>query len=220
MTPAGRRALSRRELLARAGLLGAVTALTPLPQLAQRYGLMPAAAAAAPDDVTLDTLRGLVAYVVPGDDIYSHAQRQASGRPGGVAAGAAEGLQATLDVTGAGIADAAAAVLNATADAVQPGGGTGRFASAFAALTFERKDRVFAMLGHSSDDTVRSLAGTLPALTAFLAYSEFAVLDPQTRRPRSRPVGWGLTGYTGVADIRNEFRGYLDGRRRALGNDA
>src|SRR5207253_297213 len=91
--------LSRREALARAGLLGAAAALAPLPRVAERLGLLPAASAAA-GDVAVDTLRGLVAYVVPGDDVYSRAQGQASRRPGGIAAGAAEGLRATLDVSG------------------------------------------------------------------------------------------------------------------------
>lgn len=212
--------LSRREALARAGLLGAAMALAPLPRVAERYGLLRPAAAAPLEDVGVDTLRGLAAYVVPGDDVYSREQGQATGRPGGVAAGAAEGLRATLDVSGPGIADAAVGILNTVAGVVRPGGSSGRFASPFAALTFTQKDQVFAQLGQSGDDTLRSLAGTLPAIVTFLSYSEIAVLDPRTRRLRSEPVGWSLANYSGVADIRDEFHGYLGGRRRALGSDA
>lgn len=212
--------LSRREALARAGLLGAAMALAPLPGVAERYGLLRAASAAPLEDLGIDTLRGLAAYVAPGDDVYSREQGLATGRPGGVAAGAAEGLQASLEVAGAGVADAAVGVLNGAAGAVRPGGGTGRFASPFAALTFAQKDRLFTQLGRSEDDTLRSLAGTLPAIVAFLAYSEIAVLDSGTRRLRSRPVGWALSGYSGVADVRDEFRGYLGGRRRAHGGNA
>jgi hypothetical protein len=219
MTFEDRSRLSRREALARAGLLGAAAALAPLPRVAERYGLLSTASAAA-DDVAVDTLRGLVAYIVPGDDVYSRAQGQSTGRPGGIAAGAAEGLRATLDVSGAGVADAAVAILNRAAGAVHPGGGTGTFASQFAALAFARKDDVFTQLGGSSDSTLRSLAGILPAIVAFLSYSEVAVLDPRTRGLRGKPVGWELTGYTGVADIRDEFRGYLGGRRSARGSDA
>src|SRR5690242_21753081 len=157
--------LSRREALARAGLLGALAALAPLPGVAERLGLLPSAASAATFlDIGDATLRGLAAYVVPGDDIYSRAQGQATNRPGGVAAGTAEGLRAALDVNGPGLADAAVAILNNEAGKVRPGGGTGVFASPFAALSFSQKDSVFAQLGHSGDQTLAFLAGVLPAV--------------------------------------------------------
>ena len=47
MTSEDHNALSRREVLARAGLLGAAAALAPLPRVAERYGLLSAASAAS-----------------------------------------------------------------------------------------------------------------------------------------------------------------------------
>ena len=69
-------------------------------------------------------------------------------------------------------------------------------------------------LALSHDATLRVLGATVPALAVFLSYSEAGVLDPRTGRLRGVPVGWRLTGYSGVADIRNEFRGLL--RRASL----
>jgi hypothetical protein len=59
------------------------------------------------------------------------------------------------------------------------------------------------------------LGGLLPAIAAFISYSEFGVLQPGGTELARRPVGWDLTGYEGVADGRDAFRGYLGGRRRA-----
>lgn len=207
-------AISRREVLARAGVLAAAAALTPLPEVARGLGLLGTSAAAS-DAVVLDTLSGLVAYVVPGNDRYSRAQGQATRRPGGVAAGAPNALRLTLDVAGPGLADAAAAILNALAGAATPGGQLRGFASPFAALLFDEKDGVIRGLAHSADPTMQELGVTVPALAVFLSYSEAGVLDPRTRRLRHEPVGWRITGYTGVADIRNEFRGYYGGHRTA-----
>jgi hypothetical protein len=166
--------------------------------------------------VVLDTLSGLVAYVVPGNDRYSRAQGQSTPRPGGVAAGGAEQLRLTLDVAGPDLAAAAAGILNALASAANPGGHLRGFASSFAALPFAQKDGVIRGLAHSADATMRELGTTVPALTAFLSYSEAGVLDERTGRLRREPVGWRITGYTGVADIRDEFRGYYRGHRSAL----
>jgi hypothetical protein len=207
-------ALSRREVLARAGVLAAAVTLAPLPDVASRLGLL-GTSAAATDAVVLDTLSGLVAYVVPGNDRYSRAQGQSTLGPGGVAAGAPDELRLTLNIAGPGLADAAAAILNALAAAAHPGGQLRGFASHFAALRFAEKDAVIRGLAHNADPTMQELGATVPALAAFLSYSEAGALDPRTGRLRHEPVGWRITGYTGVADIRNEFRGYYGGHRSA-----
>jgi hypothetical protein len=133
-----------------------------------------------------------------------------------VAAGAVEALRSILDVEGAGVTEAAVSILNALAGPVLPGGDLRGFASTFAALTYPRKDRIVRTLAQSRDGTLRELGSTVPTLTAFLSYSEAGVLDQRTGRLTGVPVGWQLTGYTGVADIRAEFRGYYRGHRTAL----
>ena len=60
---------------------------------------------------------------------------------------------------------------------------------------------------------MQALGSIVPALTAFLAFSEYGALDG--RRLNGVPVGWQITGYPGVADGRNELRGYFEGRRAA-----
>jgi hypothetical protein len=208
--------LSRRAVLARAGLLAAASALAPLPRVASGLGLL-GVAPSSTDAVVRDTLGGLVAYVVPGDDRYSLAQGVSTTEPGGVAAGAVDALRSTLEIEGPGVSVAAAVILNARAQDVAPGGATRGFASAFAALSYARKDQVVRTLAQSHDVTLRVLGSTVPALAVFLSYSEAGVLDRRTRRLRGVPVGWRITGYSGVADIRNEFRGYYGGHRAALG---
>jgi hypothetical protein len=183
--------------------------------VADRLGLL-GVASASTDAVVRDALGGLVAYVVPGNDRYSLAQGVSTREPGGVAAGAVDTLRSTLDIDGPGLAEAAAAILGASAREVAPRVGMGGFASPFAALSYSRKDQVVRTLAQSHDATLRVLGSTVPALAVFLSYSEAGVLDPRTGRLRSVPVGWQLTGYAGVADIRNEFRGYYGGHRSAL----
>jgi hypothetical protein len=207
--------LSRRAFVGRAAMLAAA-ALAPLPAAAARAGLVGAGAAAAPGDFVLETLDGVVAYVVPGDDRHSTAQGVSTRRAGGVAARGGEGLRATLEAAGPGTADAAVAVLNGFARAVDPRAdvraGTLGFSAPFAALSSRAKTEVFVRLSRSPEDAIRQLGAILPALAAFVSYSEFGVLDSD---PPSRPVGWQITGYDGVADGRDELRGYYRGRRRA-----
>jgi hypothetical protein len=197
--------LSRRAFVA---LLAA--ALTPLPRAWP-------AAAAAPPDVVLDTLDAVVAYVVPGDDRHSAAQGVSSPHPGGVAARAGEGVRATLDAAAPGTAAAAAAVLNGFARAVDPGAdaraGAAGFSAPFAVLSFAAKTAVFEQLSESVDDTFRMLGGLLPAIAAFVSYSEYGALGASGLT--GRPVGWQLTGYDGAVDGTDDFRGYYGGRRRA-----
>jgi hypothetical protein len=75
---------------------------------------------------------------------------------------------------------------------------------------------VFAALeGDPEWASYRPLIGALPALVAFLAYSEVGVFDPATRSLTATPVGWTLSGYAGVADGRAELIGYFEDRRGA-----
>jgi hypothetical protein len=215
--------LTRRSLLIRAGALAAGGVLAQLPGALRGQGwLEEAAEAAARPDLVHETLNGLVAFVVPGKDRYSAAQGTPTFTPGGVEAGATAVLVETLDTLIPSLSATAAAILNQTAVAVRPGAARGRFRSAFANLSFRDKARVFQRLDGlegSEAGSIRYLAGNLPGLAAFAAYSEAGAYDRRRRRLRKRPVGWRLSGYSGVADGRAELRGYFQGRRQA-GSDA
>ncbi len=93
--------LSRRQFLARCGALGAVAMAAQLPGASLARGSAAAQlieeAGPALRLLALDTLAGLVAFVVPGPDRYSEAQGLTHVRPGGVAARAPEGLVDVFD---------------------------------------------------------------------------------------------------------------------------
>jgi hypothetical protein len=201
-----------REALTLVGGLAAV------PELLARAGLT--GAALAPDgDLVEDTLSGLVAFVVPGPDRYSVAQGESSPEPGGIDAGVVPALILGLDsvqefqpTLSAGVA----ALLNGVADRVDPDSAGRPFPSAFANLSFAKKATVFSVLeSDPSFAPFRSLVGLLAALVAFLSYSEVGVFDPGTRTIAGEPVGWAISGYDGVADGRDDFRGYFEHRRKA-----
>jgi hypothetical protein len=81
-------ALARRQFLVRSGLLGAAVAFADAPGLlgAPARAAGPAQLAPLFDAVATDTINGLVAFVVPGNDKYSKAQGEADKLPGGIAA--------------------------------------------------------------------------------------------------------------------------------------
>lgn len=192
-------------------------ALVDLPGVLRGRGWLDAAQAADPDLVH-DTLNGLVAFVVPGPDAYSAHQGASTTEPGGIDARITDVLIETLDrslpfapsfsATVAGILNAVAQVVNASAG--------GPFPSPFARLRFPEKVAVFAAL--DGDPALRPLAGSLPGLVATLVYSEAGVFDSRTRVLTGRPVGWAISGYEGVADGRDEFKGYFQDRRRVEGD--
>ena len=198
--------LSRRELLGRATLLAGAAVLADLPGALRIQGWLENAYAAGPN-VVQQTMSGLVAFIVPGRDRYSRAQGTRSRTPGGIEAGAVKPLILTLDrflPASPPLSATAATILNEVAKNVSPASAHGTFASPFANLPFAKKAKVFETLeGSTSEETgsIRFLAGNLPDLTAFLAYS--------------RPLGRRLTGYTGVADGRAELKGYFAGRKAA-----
>ena len=111
---------------------------------------------------------------------------------GGVHAGATEVLLATLDETTPFLphfSATVAAVLNSLAEAVNPAAG-GTFVSPFARLSFAEKAAVFQIM--DATDSLKPLAGVLPAFVAFFCYSEAGAFDPATRsltRSEERRVG-------------------------------
>ncbi|WP_046471613.1 hypothetical protein [Allosalinactinospora lopnorensis] len=130
---------------------------------------------------------------------------------------------------------AIALLLNLLATTVEPRSVTGGLGSPFARLSFEDKARVFERLEESDADLVETLhaefpqpwrssvsgllrfvAGALLEFPGFGAYSEQAVLDPESRELTERPIGWELTGYkpdtTGPNDGWDDFLGYYEDR--------
>jgi hypothetical protein len=100
-----RRGIRRRDLLIRAGLLGAVaatgglwparTASAEVPEALEP--LLAQVVQPALDILTYDTYAGLAVFGVPGPDRYSVAQALTSPTPGGVEARAPELIRHTLD---------------------------------------------------------------------------------------------------------------------------
>src|SRR3954466_291635 len=214
--------VSRRAFLQRAGLFGAAFAGFDLVALLDNRGLL-ATAQAQSADLTADTLSGLIAFIVPGNDAYSVAQGVKANGPGGIAAGGVEALSSGLDryvpVTTLGgnqslpASGGVAALLNQYALRVNPAATGGGFPSPFARFSFKEKASVFEMF--ESDPTlegteVRFVAGILPGFVAFVSFSETAVLEPGHKLSK-RPVGWGIAKYGGPAEGHPEFRGYYRG---------
>jgi hypothetical protein len=92
---------SRREFLARAGILGAAVVVTNAPAARAQLGLLDAVplgiARQAMQVLARDTASGLVVFAVPGGDAYSRAQGQTSETPGAIDARAQDLLLDGLD---------------------------------------------------------------------------------------------------------------------------
>ncbi len=188
--------LTRRRFLERTGWLALAGFAAQLPA---RW-LDAARATALKPDLVHDTINGLVAFIVPGPDAYSKAQGESSSTPGGIAAGTTQAFIDTVDLflkASPPFSVTVAALLNGTAKQLPPGGT--KFQSPFANLSFAQKGEVFRRLESLTSPeagSIRFLAGNLPGLIAFLAYS-----DPK--------VGWKLSHYSGTADGRPELKGYF-----------
>jgi hypothetical protein len=216
----GRDALSRRTFLTRAGMAGAAAALAQIPGFLARQGWLESALAAE-SDMTRDTINGLVAFVVPGPDAYSKAQGQSSKTPGAIAAKTTDAVIELLDRfvgTSEGptlpSSGGAAALLNGYALQVNPAAVGGQFLSPFARLKFVDKIEVFHRLEAETEGSeLRFVSGILIGAVGFLSHTEWGAYDFQARRLKSVPVGWKTSHYAGIAEGRNELKGYFQGRR-------
>jgi hypothetical protein len=160
-------------------------------------------------DVVRDTLNGFVAFVVPGPDEYSAAQGVTTPEPGGLAAFATDFLIGALNLSAPfqpHFAAVVAGILNDIAHQVNPSA-SGTFPSIFARLSFAEKTAVLSVM--EGLEPLKPLAGVLPAVVAFITYSEAPAFDPRTRTVTQRPIGWDLSAYDGVSDGRNDFQGYF-----------
>jgi len=229
---------TRRQFLARAG---ALAVLSQVPALLRAEGLLDVAQA-ADTDLTHDTLNGLVAFILPGNDPYSVAQGEQASGPGGVAAEGARVLAENLDRflpepdqpvpndDTVPLSGSIANLLNTVALSVNPAAANGPFLSPFARLSLADKAKVFQMLEAQSGVPDNQLpqpftqasgnfafvAGILPGFTAFVVGSEAAVFDPATKTLKGRPVSWQVSGYSPNGPVQgwDELKGYFQGRRQ------
>jgi hypothetical protein len=212
----------------RGGALGLAAFVAQLPGVLAAKGWLEDAYAQS-GDVVVETLSGLVAFILPGDDPYSEAQGTKTDEPGGIAAGTVPVFIRNLDafvpvaIPGAGTetlpaSGGVAMLLNRYALEVNPAAGEGNALSPYARLTFEEKAEVMRLFEADPlwDDTeFKFVSGILPGFVGFLAWSEAGVIDPQTRELTETPVGWKLSKYDGPAEGHPEFRGYYRGHRSA-----
>ena len=212
----------------RGGALGVAAFVAQLPGALAAKGWLEDAYAQG-EDVVVETLSGLVAFILPGNDPYSEAQGTKTDEPGGIAAGTVPIFIRNLDafvpvaIPGTGTdtlpaSGGVAMLLNRYALEVNPAAGEGDAISPFARLKFAEKAEVMRLLEADPlwDDTeFKFVSGILPGFVGFLAWSEAGVIDPETREPTKRPVGWKLAKYDGPAEGHPEFRGYYRGHRSA-----
>ena len=217
--------VSRRAFLQRTGLIGLAAAL---PGLLELHGLTDKALAQS-SDLTEDTLNGLIAFMVPGDDAYSVAQGQTANGPGGIAANVTQTFIASLDNfvpvgtlegdRSIPASSGVATLLNSYATQVNPAAAGGAFPSQFARLKFDEKVEVFKRFegqAGAQGTELSFVAGILPGFAAFLSFSEAGVFDPSTRGVTKRAVGWDISSYAGPAEGHKEHLGYWKGHKKAI----
>ncbi|MEU5843971.1 hypothetical protein [Rhodococcus sp. NPDC047139] len=172
-----------------------------------------------------DTINGVLAFVVPGNDPYSHQQGVWTDVPGGVTVATAQSLERTLDQASpvpllgpaAGNLPGAAAIallLNTFGVTADPGSVNGPFAAPFANLSHARKAQVFEWLDTDprfEGLVLKFVVNAIPTLAAFAAFSEVSAYDRTRREVTGRPVGWELSNYAGPSDGWDEFLGYYGG---------
>lgn len=200
----------RRRTFIQSGFLAAAAVLL---RTSPNFDSFIETAQAATIDLVHDTLNGLLAFVVPGSDVYSLGQGVSTAERGAVDAQVADVVIKSLDLSAPylpSFSATVAAILNNLAQAVNPGA-TGAFLSPFSRLSFSEKVAVFQIM--DGDPALGPLAGILLAAVAYLSYSEAGVFDPNTRSLTGQPVGWTISRYSGTADGRDEFKGYFENRR-------
>ncbi len=215
-------ALSRRAFLARTALATAAAALAP--SLLEKMGLGKmgtAEAAVLPNSVVVDTMNGVLAFVVPGADPYSVQQGVTRSEPGAIEANATIPLLYGLNIAGLApppfdtLSELIAFLLNNIASSIAPSV-SGPFSSSFANLSFAQKAMVFSVMeSGAAGPGLGPIVNSLLLYSGLMAYSEAGVLDPSTRTLVATPVGWTISSYGGVSDGHKDFQGYYKGNRTA-----
>jgi hypothetical protein len=175
----------RRTLLGAAGLLAAAASLPDLTAIPEAR-----AGGGSLDEWTLDTMKGLAVFVMPGPDAHSRAQGTPRKEPGGIEArlpeflvhhlnrylpfpdlpaaalvgalGPPHGAPAPRSDAVIPLAPAAALILNAEAVRVDPRTLGGPFLAPFSRLSYRAKARVFELLEGPDPALVQALDAHLP----------------------------------------------------------
>jgi len=106
-------------------------------------------------------------------------------------------------------------LLNGFALQVNPAAAGGQFLSPFARLKFAEKIEVFRRFEAQTEGSeLRFVSGILIGAIGFLSHGEYGVFDKATGRLTGTPVGWKTSNYAGIAEGRNELKGYWQGRRK------
>jgi hypothetical protein len=203
--PVGRE-LSRRDLLARAGALGAgafVASALPLAELL--YGADPALAAVTPDDATLQAFADTIipgrkaARTDLGDEIHADAIAGVDPDPGAVEADALRVMHDPL----IGFDRLTPALLaEVTLRSLQQGG-------PFLGLPFDK--RVAVMLGGLDPANPSRVVWEAAAAATFAAFCAAGEVEHATQATAS---GYRVMGYPGAAP--NGYRGFSYNRRLSV----
>ena len=217
----------------RGGALGVAAFVAQLPGVLAAKGWLEDAYAQS-GDVVVETLSGLVAFILPGDDpvlggpgdedrrARRHRGRHGAGlhpQPRRVRAGCRSRASGTETLPASG---GVAMLLNRYALEVNPAAGEGDAISPFARLTFDEKAEVMRLFEADPlwDDTEFKFVVGDPARLRRVP----GVVRGRRDRPRharadeTRPVGWKLAKFDGPAEGHPEFRGYYRGHK--LGEEA
>jgi hypothetical protein len=121
---------------------------------------------------------------------------------------------------------AVALLLNEAALLVNPSAALGRFVSTFSNLTFDEKIEAMRLLDEQTEaissvelgeigaGELRFVSGILIGAAAFFSMVEGNAAGPEPGTLVSEPIAWQLTNYDGIAEGRDQFRGYYQGRRK------
>jgi hypothetical protein len=119
-----------------------------------------------------------------------------------------------------------AVLLNETALLVNPSAALAGFPSAFSGLKFDQKvetmRRIEAMTEPLTEleaaglggGEFRFVSGILVGAAAYFSMTEAGAAGPEPGTLASEPVAWKITNYDGIAEGRDELKGYYQGRRK------
>jgi hypothetical protein len=129
-----------------------------------------------------------------------------------------------------------AMTLNLVATQVNPASLHGAFVSPFSRLSWADKGKAMSLIEGTDSDLVQALdvnlpqplhqslsgvlkfvGGALIEFSAFGAFSEYGVFNKQTKTLTGKPVGWTISGYGGIAEGWDDFKGYYQGRKKVEG---
>ncbi len=191
------RELTRRDVIERGGALGLAAFVAQVPGVLAAKGWLEEAYAQS-GDVVVDTLSGLVAFILPGDDPYSEAQgtktRRARRHRARAPCPSSSAISTRSSRSRPRRRHGDAARIRRRRDAAQPlrapgqpGGGRAatacRRSRGCRSTRRRRRCSCFEADPLWDDTEFKFVGGILPGFIGFLAWSEAGVIDPETREP-------------------------------------